>query len=58
MRPAFLSKHRREEVLREVQAREIISPTPSGGGVPSGRARATRIWLGILSLLGRTEFVG
>ncbi len=51
------SKHYREEVLREVHSREIISPTPSGGGVRSGRARATRVWLSILSLLGRTQLV-
>ena len=49
------SRHYREEVLREVRPREVINSTPSGGGVSSGRARATRIWLSILSLLGRTK---
>jgi hypothetical protein len=51
------SKRYRDEVLREVHSREIIRPTPSGGGAPSSRARATRIWLNILSLLGRTELL-
>ena len=51
------SKRYREEVLREVQAREIIRSTKSGGSVPSGWARATRIWPSLLSLLGRTELV-
>ena len=50
------SKHYREEVLREVHSREIISPMQSGGGAPSS-SRASRIWLSILSLLGRTELV-
>ena len=51
------SKRYREEVLREVQSRDIVRSTRAGGAARSGWARATRIWPSLLSLLGRTEFV-
>ncbi len=52
------SKHYREEALREVHSRQNIRSAHSGGGAPSSRARTSRIWLNILSLLGRrTELV-
>ena len=50
------SEQYREEVLREVKARNIICSTRLGG-VRFGRVRAALIWSSMLSLLGRTELV-
>ena len=54
------SKHYRDDLLREVHSPHNISPTHSGGGAPSTQTRTSRIWLNILSLLGkrsRTELL-
>jgi len=48
------SKQYRDEALREARVRDLNrSSEPSGGARPSG-ALATRIWLSMLSLLGKT----
>ena len=50
------SKHYRQEVIREVQTARSYARRPREGVRPPV-GRATRIWLSILSLLGRRELV-
>ena len=50
-------KYHREVALREARARDLGRPTKSSQDARLSGTRATRVWSGVLSLLGRREIV-